>query len=173
MRTFLALFFLCSFFSLRSQDAFPSIEVEKIEGRVLSFPNDIDAPFSLVGVAMSKKAEEELRTWQVPIYNKFIAKTGLMDDMFDVEVAFIPVFTGASQLTKTKVVKKLKENNEKLVLENLYIYSGKKEPFIRLGVKESKEPYFYLLDADGSILWSEKGAFRQAYLDRIEEILVQ
>jgi hypothetical protein len=155
------------------QSTFPSIEVEKLSGKEVLLPSDLDSPYSLVGLALSKKAEEDLRTWQNPVYNKFIAKTGLMDEMFNVDVLFIPVFTGANKMAKGKVIKKLKENNESLVFDNLYIYSGSKEPFSEIGVDENSEPYFLLMDKAGKILWRAAGTFRQSHLDEIEEILMQ
>lgn len=74
---------------------------------------------------------------------------------------------------KKNVVKKILENNEKLVLDHLYIYSGEMEPFKSVGIEDRSEPYFFLLDADGRVVWSGSGSFRQEYLDRMEEILSQ
>ena len=126
-----------------------------------------------MGVAAGKKAEEDLRTWQTPIYNKFIAKTGLMDKMYDVEICFLPLFTGAMKVTKNRVIQHLKRNNEKLVLDHVYVYAGDQKPFKTLGADDKKKPYFYLLDPAGKILWKGSGVFRQSHFDEIEEILSQ
>ncbi|MEM9051257.1 MAG: hypothetical protein AAGC47_04305, partial [Bacteroidota bacterium] len=107
------------------------------------------------------------------IYNKFIAKTGLMDKMYDVEICFLPLFTGAMKVTKNKVIQKLKENNEKLVLDHVYVYIGDKKPLQTLGADDKKKPYFYLLDPSGKIVWKGSGSFRQSYFDEMEEILSQ
>lgn len=152
---------------------FPGIETEKISGKTVDMPSAFHEGYSLVGVGMGKRAEEALRTWQAPVYNKFIAKTGLMDDMYDVEVYFLPVFTGASRAAKGKIVKKLKQNNEALVIDNVYIYSGKKEPFDAVGIDDKSEPYFMLVNGEGKIVYTAKGAFKQKYLDEITEILIE
>lgn len=152
---------------------FPTVETEKINGEVVKIPSAFAGKFTLIGVGTSKKAEEELQTWQNPLYRKFVAKTGFMDDMFDVELCFLPLFTGASQVAKDKVIKKLKENNEALVINNVYVYSGKREPFTAIGIDDRTEPYFFLLDKSGKIVWTASGGFKQKYFDQIEEILTK
>jgi hypothetical protein len=159
--------------SLRAQGSFPSVTTETIEGGTVNVPDAFEGSFALIGVGTGKKAEDELRTWQVPVYNKFIAKTGLMDNMYDVKVCFLPLFTGGMKMAKNQVVKKLEENNEKLVLDHVYVYSGERDPFLDIGIDDKKQPYFYLLNPTGEIVWEGKGAFKQTYFDRIEEILSQ
>ncbi len=154
-------------------NTFPRIETEKLDGKSVVFPEAVSGNFALIGIGISKSAEEELRTWQSPVYNKFIAKTGLMDDMYNVDVAFMPVFTGASQVAKNKVVKKLRENNESLVYDHLYIYSGSADPFRDMEINDRREPYFLLLNTDSKVVWSAKGKFKRSYFSEIEEILTQ
>jgi hypothetical protein len=98
---------------------FPSVETETLNNEVVTVPDDFSGHFALIGVGTSKKAEDELRTWQVPVYNKFIAKTGLMDEMYDVKVCFLPLFTGVAKAAKSIVVKRLQENNESVVCAHL------------------------------------------------------
>ena len=47
-----------------------------------------------------------------PVYQKFIAKTGMMDDMYDVNVYFIPVLTGTNVSFATSMKNKFKENTQ-------------------------------------------------------------
>lgn len=153
--------------------SFPEVTVETIEGRTVTLPDELVGKYSLVGIAGGKKAEEMLRTWQVPVYNKFIAKTGLMDEMFDVRIRFLPLFTGAMKAAKGRVVNKLKENNEPLVLNHVLIYAGDREPFEAIDAFDRKEPRFFLLDPEGRIVYRAEGPFRQRYFDDIETILTQ
>lgn len=151
---------------------FPIIETVKISGEIVSLPDRIGEGFSLIGMGRSKKAEEALRSWQTPVYNKFVAKTGLMDDMFDVEIYFLPIFTGASRAAKGKIMNKLRENNDPLVMDHVYIYSGNSEPFDVISLDDKSEPCFVLVDEKGKIVWSAHGSFKQKYLDEIEDILI-
>ncbi len=173
MKIFFSLVFTFLLFPAFSQkgEQFPNIETEMISGQTVELPSHLLGKYSLIGVGTSKKAEEDLRTWQTPIYNKFIAKTGLMDEMYDVNVCFLPLFTGASQAAKGKVIKKLKENNEALVINNVYVYAGSRDPFKGIGIDDKSEPYFLLLDANGKIVWYAEGSFRQKYFEEIESIL--
>ncbi len=158
---------------LLAQNSFPAVTTETIQGQTVRVPEAFEGSFVLIGVGTGKKAEDDLKTWQVPVYNKFIAKTGLMDGMYDVKVCFLPLFTGAMKMAKKQVVQKLQENNEKLVLDHVYVYSGEREPFTDFGIEDKKQPYFYLLNPKGEVVWKGVGAFRQSYFDRIEEILSQ
>ena len=126
-----------------------------------------------MGVATGRQAEDELHTWQIPVYNKFVAKTGMMDALFDVEVCFLPLFTGAMQAMKGKVVKKLEENNESQVIDHVLIYAGNPAPFASIGVDDKKQPRFFLLDPEGRIVYRAEGPFRQRYFDEIEDILTR
>lgn len=150
---------------------FPKIETETVAGEIVNIPSVFSGSYSLIGIGTSKKAEEHLRTWQAPVYNKFVAKTGLMDQMYDVQIGFLPLFTGAARMAKDKVIKKLKENNEKLVMDHVYVYSGNREPFQSIGIEDKTEPYFLLLDPSGKVVWYTAGKFRQKHLDEIEEVL--
>jgi len=170
-QTCVALLLLLS--TVVSAQNFPSVETETLNNEVVTVPDDFSGHFALIGVGTSKKAEDELRTWQVPVYNKFIAKTGLMDEMYDVKVCFLPLFTGVAKAAKNKVVKKLQENNESVVYDHLYIYSGPRELFAEFGIDDKSTPYFFLLNKSGTVVWKAEGKFRQAYLDEIEEILSQ
>ncbi len=152
---------------------FPEVETETISGATRNLPGIFLGQYALIGVGSSQKAEDALRTWQIPVYNKFIAKTGLMDELFDVEVCFLPLFTGAMKVAKGHVVKKLKENNESLVIDHVLIYAGDLHPFESIGIDDRKEPYFFLLDPEGHIVYTAIGKFRQQYFDEIERILTQ
>ncbi len=169
----LTLLFVFTSFSGFSQvgKSFPQVPLEDVHGTEYQSENLFGKGFVLIGIGTSQKAENELRTWQVPVFNRYITKTGLMDQMYDVKVWFIPLFTGASQISKPNVVKKLRENNEKLVIDNLLIYSGPREPFNEFGVDDKKEPYFLLIGADGRVKWAARGIFQQKYIDQIQEVL--
>ncbi len=168
-------FSLCFFITAYSQvgQKFPTVETETILGEVVTFPGQFSGKYTMIGIGTSKQAEDQLRGWQNPLYQKFVAKTGLMDDMFNVNLCFLPLFTGASQMAKGKVVKKLKENNEPLVMNNVYIYAGSRDPFTNIGISDKSEPYFLLLNDAGMIVWSASGSFKQRYLDEVEAILTR
>ncbi len=174
-KAFLFIALILSVFRISAQTpagaVFPLMETEDLEGNEVNLPEVFQKEYALVGLARSKKAEDDLRSWQKPVYNKFVAKTGMMDAMFDVDVFFIPVFTGASKAAKGKVVKKLKENNEPLVRDHLLVFSGSSDPLDDLGMNDKKQPYFFLIDEAGKVVWSAQGKYRQKHIDALEAVL--
>src|SRR5258705_9162729 len=75
---------------------FPAMEAQTAEDKVVKLPRDVQGKYTLLGLAYSKKSEDELNTWFEPVFSKFIQKTtGLMAGMgYDVNVYFVPMFTG-------------------------------------------------------------------------------
>jgi len=92
---------------------FPEMEVETINDKKLKLPDSIKGKYSLIGLAYSKKAEDDLLTWLQPIFQKFIDKPeGVMKGFgHDVNVFFVPMFTGinaaATGIVKRKALKKI------------------------------------------------------------------
>ncbi len=154
-------------------DTFPSLLTETLSGSEIEIPQSLQGRYALLGFAQTKAAEGDLRSWQLPLHRKFVQKAGFMDQSFDLQLYFIPVFTGLQKASKTKIVKELKKNNEKEVEEHLLIYSGARGDLELLKMSDKKKPYFYLLDAQGLIVWSGVGAFRQKHLDEIEALLLE
>lgn len=147
---------------------------ETLDGEEVKLPEEITGKYTLIGLAYSKKAEEDLNSWQVPTYNKFVAKTGLMDDMFDVGLFFIPMFTGAKKMVKDKIIREIEDNTDSRVRKNILIYSGEADPVKEaLKLREKDQPYFFLLNPQGKIVWRGSGRFKQSYFDEIEAILTR
>ena len=52
---------------------------ETVEDKKVNLPTDVKGKFTLLGLAYSKKSEDELNTWFSPIFTTFIQKnTGQM-----------------------------------------------------------------------------------------------
>src|SRR6267154_4555015 len=75
---------------------FPNMTVETVEDKKVNLPQDVKGKYTLLGLAYSKKSEDELNTWFSPIFNTFIQKnTGQMATFnYNVNVYFVPMFTG-------------------------------------------------------------------------------
>ena len=43
-------------------------------GKLVDLPNDTKGKYTLLGLAFSKKSEDDLNTWVEPVYWKFIDK---------------------------------------------------------------------------------------------------
>ena len=62
--TLLAAIIFLSIVSFKNEEKiFPQMNGELISGKSLSIPNDLNGKFSVISLAYSKKAEEDLATW--------------------------------------------------------------------------------------------------------------
>lgn len=153
---------------------FPEMEAETVEDKVVSLPDGTKGKYTLLGLAYSKKSEDELNGWFEPIFYKFIQKTtGLMADFgYDVNVYFIPMFTGinaaATGTAKRKALKKV----DPQLLPYILFYKGELKRFKdELDFEKKDIPYFFVLDQNGKIVFATSGAFSESKLDQIEEVI--
>ncbi|MDZ7650986.1 MAG: hypothetical protein U5K54_29740 [Cytophagales bacterium] len=105
---------------------FPDMAAETVEDKKVNLPADTKGKYTLLGLAYSKKSEDELNTWFSPVYNKFIKKaTGLMAGMgYDVNVYFVPMFTGVNAAATGTAKKKALKNVDPVLLPYILFYKG-------------------------------------------------
>lgn len=153
---------------------FPEMEAETVEDVVVSIPESTKGKYTLLGLAYSKKSEDELNGWFEPIFYKFIQKTtGLMAGFgYDVNVYFIPMFTGinaaATGTAKRKALKKV----DPQLLPYILFYKGELKRFKdELDFEKKDIPYFFVLDPEGNIIFATSGAYSESKLDQVEEVI--
>ena len=137
---------------------FPEMVCEDYNGKDVSLPKDTKGKYTLLGMAFSNDAETNLKTWIKPIYNKFIAKVDASKaDVFDVHVDydvnlyFVPMFTGFNKLTAKSSKEKIKSKTDKELYPYLLFYDGGKTYKTELDFKNRDIPYFFVLDKDSKI----------------------
>lgn len=153
---------------------FPELEAETIEDKMISLPEFTKGKYTLLGLAYSKKSEGDLNTWFNPIFGKFIQKsTGLFSGFaYDVNVYFIPMFTGVNAAAKGTAKKKAVKNIDSRLLPYILFYKGKLKPYKEaLAFKKKDVPYFFVLDEEGKIVYATSGAYSDDKMDEIEENL--
>jgi len=153
---------------------FPAMEAQTVEDKVVKLPRDVQGKYTLLGLAYSKKSEDELNSWFEPVFSKFIQKTkGLMEGMgYDVNVYFIPMFTGinaaATGTAKKKAVKKV----DPQLLPYILFYKGELKPYKEaLDFERRDIPYFFVLDPKGKILYATSGAYKESKMDSVEAVI--
>lgn len=167
----LCLFLLFSGTHLQAQ-MLPVISAENIFNKNFNLPADLKGKFSLLCFASSSKAQGDLESWLDPVYQKYIAKTGLMDDMFDVNVYFIPVLTGTNFSFAASMKKKFYENSqEDLRPHILFCKEEGKGIIASLKMQKSDIPYFFLLDKEGKIIYRTTGRFTEEKFDSIDDLI--
>ncbi len=153
---------------------FPSMETETVEDEVINIPADIGDKYSLLAMAYSKKAEKDLSTWFSPVYNKFIREsTGVFASFsYDINVYFIPMFTGVKAAATKAAKKKTAKELDPLLIPNILFYKGNLKPYKEALEFDKKDvPYIFLVDTDGKIAYASSGACSDKKIEEIEEFL--
>jgi hypothetical protein len=150
----------------------PSFSGETLENKTVSIPQDIKGKYTFICFASSMKAQKELETWLDPVYNKFVAKTGLMDEFYDVNVFFIPVFKGSHANMQETVRKKFKETAQEDIRGHvLFCKSDLADVSAALNLDDDNTPYFFLLDKEASIIYRATGPFSEKKFDAIDDLI--
>lgn len=153
---------------------FPTMDAETVEDKKVSLPQATKGKFTLLGLAYSKKSEDELNTWFQPVFQKFIQKnTGLFSDFgYEVSVYFVPMFTGINAAATGTAKKKALKNVDPNLLPYILFYKGELKPYKEALDFEKKDiPYFFVLDKEGKIIYATSGSFNQKKMDEIEGVL--
>jgi len=168
----LTLFSLCT--SADENRVFPLLSGETLTNETLTIPDDTKGKYTIVGMGFSQKAEENMSTWYDPMYNKFVAKSGIWDKQYDVNFYFVPMFTGAKKAAYKSTMKKLQNSNRKDLFPYILFYKGDMKPYEEpLGLKEKKKPYLFVLDKEGRIVFETNGVYTEDKLYAIEEHIEQ
>lgn len=150
---------------------FPAMQAETVEDKKVKLPDATKGKFTLLGLAYSKKSEDELNTWFQPIFQKFIQKnTGLFEGMgYDVNVYFVPMFTGVNAAATGTAKKKALKNIDPNLLPYILFYKGELKTYKEaLDFEKRDVPYFFVLDKDGKILYATSGRYNQKKMDEVE-----
>lgn len=151
---------------------FPLIQGETLSGQSTEIPNTSLNKPTIIGLAYSKKAEDDLRTWFQPMYDTFILKRGMFDDMYDVQLYMVPMFTGMKKAAYETSINKMREEHRKDLFPHILFYKGELEPYATdLKMGDKTFPYLFILDQHGKIVYHTSGAFTEKKKDAIETAL--
>ncbi|MBI1770147.1 MAG: hypothetical protein HYR67_17400 [Bacteroidetes bacterium] len=170
-------FFVCFLLSAKSQivgKQFPDMVAETVEDKKVSLPWDVKGKYTLLGLAYSKKSEEQLNTWFNPVFTTFIQKnTGQMATFnYDVNVFFVPMFTGINAAATGTAKRKAMKNINPQLLPHILFYKGELKKYKEeLDFEKKDIPYFFILDADGKIVFATNGTYSDAKMESIEAVL--
>jgi hypothetical protein len=157
---------------LLNAQTLPVIKTESLTKKAVTLPDDLKGKYSLLCFASSTKAQGDLESWLDPVYQKYIAKTGLMDDMYDVNVYFIPVLTGTNFSFAESMKKKFYENSqEDLRPHVLFCNEEGKSIIASLNMGKTEVPYFFLLNKDGKIIYRTTGKYTEEKFDAIDDLI--
>jgi hypothetical protein len=151
---------------------FPDLQAETVEDKVVKLPKDVAGKYTLIGMAYSKKSEDELNSWFQPVFQKFIQKSkGLMAGFtYDVNVFFVPMFTGVNAAATGTAKKKAMKNIDPQLLPYILFYKGELKTYKEaLDFEKRDIPYFFVLDPQGKIVYATSGKYEEEKMDAVEE----
>ncbi len=173
MRTFFLLFLFLPFLAT-AQQAFPELNGETADGQAVTLPLKNAKAHTIVGIAYGKAAGPLLEGWYEPAYLRFVAQHGLFAGAYDVDVFFVPLFVGANKAAYEPSMRRFRKSASPEIVDLVVFAKGELEPLqAALGLKNKDVPYFFVLDAQGSIVHRAEGAFSDAKLDAMEEVLMR
>jgi hypothetical protein len=153
---------------------FPKMIAETVNDEKITLPLGVKEKFTLLGLAYSKKSEDELNTWFGPIFSKFIQKPeGLLAGTgYDVNVFFIPMFTGINAAAEGTAKRKAMKNVDPQLLPYILFYKGELKSYKEaLDFEKRDIPYFFVLNQQGKIVYATSGSFSESKLDAIEDAI--
>ena len=181
---FSLLIFLLAYNISKSQvvgKQFPNMNTSTADGNIVDLPSNTKGKYTLLGLAFSKKSEDDLNTWMEPVFWKFIDRPeGKIDQLFghgstyDVNAYFVPMFTGiktaATKAAKRKALKKM----DPRLIPSILFYKGKLKPYKNaLDFQQKDIPYFFVLDESGKIVFATSGSYSDAKMSKVEEMISQ
>ncbi len=176
-RLILSIFLLATISFSRAQvvgKSFPSMVTETVDDKKVNLPEDVKGKYTLLGLAYSKKSEDELNTWFEPVFSKFVQKaTGLMAGMgYDVNVFFVPMFTGVNAAATGTAKRKALKSMDPQLLPYILFYKGELKPYKEaLDFERRDIPYFFVLDPNGKIVYATSGVYSDDKMDKVEEAI--
>ena len=120
------------------------------------------------------KSEDELNSWFQPVFEKYIQKTkGLLAGFtYDVNVYFIPMFTGVNAAATGTAKRKALKNIDPQLLPYVLFYKGELKPYKEALEFDKKDvPYFFVLDPTGKIVHTTIGKYTEDKMDEIEGVI--
>ena len=91
---------------------------------------------------------------------------------YDVNVYFVPMFTGVNAAATGTAKRKAIKNVDPQLLPYILFYKGELKPYKEALDFEKKDiPYFFVLDPDGKILYATSGKFSEAKMQQVEEVI--
>lgn len=153
---------------------FPDLEAETIEDKRVKLPSDVRGKYTLLGLAYSKKSEDELNSWFQPVFEKFIQKNkGLFEGFgYDVNVYFVPMFTGINAAATGTAKRKAMKNVDPQLLPYILFYKGELKTYKDALDFEKKDiPYFFVLNTEGKIIYATTGRYTGKKMEEVEAVL--
>lgn len=156
---------------------FPTMKAETLTDKSITLPNAGKGKVTLIGVAYSKKSQDNLETWMQPIYDTFInpPKSDIFSTgTYDVNMYFVALARGIAKTAEKSIKGSMKKKIDKKLHPNIAVVLGEvKKHKKSLGLGDKADPYFYILSPEGKILYITYGKYSASKMSSIESAVDQ
>lgn len=170
---FLIFSFLLSISTFAQEgNIFPTLSAANLNEESVNIPEDLKQKYSIVGVAFSEDAQEDLYSWGQPIYNMFLDEDGLNAMVYDVNVQLILLFTGLNKAAYNKAEKMIKDGTTEEFRDKILLYKGEMGNLREeLSMEDRKTPYIFVLDKNSKIIYTTSGRYTRKKMDEIGDLV--
>ncbi|MDF2454193.1 MAG: hypothetical protein K0R51_186 [Cytophagaceae bacterium] len=174
--TFSILVALPSFAQLGT--AFPPMDCQNVDGVKSNVPNSLKGKKSVLCLAYSQKAQEKLQGWiDASVHNLILRsseKSLIPEEPYDIHAFFIAMLTGANQNLSAAAEGQIRKNIDVQLHPYILVYKGELEPIkskLKMDVKD--DPYVFVLDEKGKVIYVTHGVYTDKAMDEIEELIAE
>lgn len=165
---FCVLTIVCFHLTAKAQVAyFPAVTCENMNGEQKVIPQQ--GKYQLMVIAFGKQNEKELQSWLQPLYDKFIAKTSLIDFIFDADLYLLSILNGLEASAAKANKNKIKQEVDEELQPKIFLFQGDQEKLLKDLNIDSKQLYVFLMDANGKIIYKTSGKYSEAKMEAIED----
>ena len=172
MKKIILLFFIVPSILMGQNEKFPSIDVHDLNDKAFNIPEETKGKFTLIGIAFSQDAQNDLYSWSQPVFSEFMDENNMSSLVYDPNVFLILLFTGANQLAYKKAKEQISQGTDESLKDNVVMYKGKMMDYRKiLGLRSRKKPYFFVLDKEGNIIFRTEGRYKQETLEKVGDLI--
>jgi hypothetical protein len=170
------LFLLFFTSSMKTDNTFPHLECTDLHSKEVVLPTDIKGKYSILVLAASQKAESDLQSWMLPLFNDFIAdnsKNMFAREVYDVNTYFVPVFSGVAKATANNIKKKMLRGLDPLLQSHVLIYKGSANKLFQTLDLNKKQAVLLILTKKGAIVQKISGGYTEEKMEQITEAIAK
>ena len=169
--------FLSAFASYAQKGTvFPVMECKNIDGLKTVLPSGLSGKKSVLCLAYSQKAEQKLQGWlDASIHNLILRSSEqslIPEEPYDIHAFFIAMYTGSNQSFAENGIKQMKTGVDVALHPYVLVYKGELEPYkSKLKLEMKDDPYVFVLDEKGTIIYTTHGIYTEKAMDEIEALI--
>ena len=143
---------------------FPILTGKTLTDKTVTIPTDTKGKYTVLCITYSQKSSDVLAPWFQPMYSTFLDASE-----YNINLFFIGMISGAKELAAGTIEKKMKQKVDPSLQPYTLLYNGGIGDYKQaLKMPEKDQPYFYVLDENGKIVYTTSGAYTDAKLEGIE-----